>query len=259
MPQSRNSETPPKVMTWPKAIMPVLIVASIFDLVRAFFNLFWFFGPAIAALYCSSKVSDMVGSVWGLTKIACDTAAVAAGVYFSPVIASFGVIMADAVALLGYLLLTALVLGTNSRILKTVQTAMMQIGASFGVAALPFIGAIPTFTITLSKLYRRQIKLEKTTYRKWEKAQAEEQNRNREQQAAEITRARNVQAVQMQQQEAANDEMSAEAEQEKEPREVIGEKKYEPAPARVIPRLVAVPDYTETTNNEIPERVRKTA
>lgn len=246
MPQNRNSETPPKVMTWPKAIMPVLIVAGVFDLLRAFFNLFWFFGPAIAALYCSSTVSDMIGSVWGLTKVACDMAAVAAGVYFSPVIASFGVIMADAVALLGFLLLTALVFGTNARILKTVQTAMMQIGASFGIAALPFIGAIPTFTITLYKLYRRQIKLEKAAYKKWEKAQAAEKNRNREQEAAEIIQARNAQAVQMQQQEAANDEMYAEAEQEKEPREVMNEKRYEPAPARVIPRLVAVPDYTKT-------------
>jgi hypothetical protein len=137
---------------------------------------------------------------------------------------------------------------------------MMQIGASFGVAALPFIGAIPTFTITLSKLYRRQIKLEKAAYKKWEKAQAEEQNRNREKEAAEITNARDAKTVQLQQKEAANDEKFAETKQGKEPREVMKEKKYEPAPPRVIPRLATVPNYTGTTQRAAnDERVRKAA
>lgn len=251
MPQNKNSKAPPEVMTWGKASL-VLIIAGVFDLLRAFFNLFWFFGPAIAAIYCSSKVSGWVGSMWGLTDAACTAVAGAAGFYFSPIIAAFGVVMADAVALLGFLFLILLVLMTNTRILKTVQTAMMQIGASFGVAALPLIGAIPTFSITLYKLYRRQIKIETAAYKKWEKDHANEQIQQRQQQAAQLIQNQQDQVAQAQLQQIANDEMSAAMEQKKEPREVTpeDEETYRPAPVRTITRLATVPDYTGTS--EIP-------
>jgi hypothetical protein len=130
----------------------------------------------------------------------------------------------------------------------------MQIGASFGVAALPLIGAIPTFSITLYKLYRRQIKLEKAAYKKWEKTHAAEQVQQRQERAAQYAAEQNraAEAKQAEQQQVTNDEISAKNEPEKEPQKAPSyeEEKYETAPTRAIPRLATVPDYTGT--NETP-------
>lgn len=209
MPQKRNSPPPP-VMTLSKA-MPVLIVAGVFDLAKMFFNMFWFFGPAIAAIYCASKVNSLVGSLGGLADTACKTVATAAGTFFSPVLASFGTVMADASALFGFLTIGLLIFMTNSRILKTVRTAKMQITASFLVGAIPLIGALPSFAPTVYKLYRRQIKLETAAYAKWEKenaeAQAQQRNQQMAQQGAQIqaTEQARAQREQFMQREAAND------------------------------------------------------
>src|SRR3989344_3818571 len=96
MPRKGTSSKPPQTMTWSKAL-PVIIVAGILDAIRMFFTMFWFFGPAIAAAYCTSEASDWVGSLWGLTATACAAGAIAAGSAVSEVTASFGTIMAMAV------------------------------------------------------------------------------------------------------------------------------------------------------------------
>ena len=175
----RRGKGPP-VMTW-KGALPILVAAGVFDLARLFFTMFWFFGPALAAAYCTSKASDVVGSLWGLTAAVCIGVAVKAGALISAFTIPFSVVMADSVALFGFLVLSLWILLRNARLLKVVTSGMLQLGASFGVGAIPLVGGlIPAFTITLWKLYRRQIKLEKAAYAKWEKENAagEQQERN---------------------------------------------------------------------------------
>lgn len=199
----------PPVMTWMRAA-PALVIAGLTDTLKLFFNGFWFFGPAIAAFYCTSKVSDWVGSVWGLTEAACEAAAAAAGTYFSPILASIGVIMAFATALLGFLALVLWILMANLRIFKTVRTSLIQIAAAFGSGAIPFIGAIPSFTPIILRLYRRQIKLEKAAHTKWQKETAAVRLKEKETQLAQIVQLRAAEQTQLrqmqEQQEAANDE-----------------------------------------------------
>jgi len=198
MPQNRNSAKPPEVMTRGEAAL-VIVAAVVVDLLRGFFQLFWFFGPALAALYCENTVSGWVGSLWGLTEVACDAGAVVAGSAASAVTAPFGVVMAIAVGLFGFLAIGLWIAVTNKRLLKTVEGAPLQFAGAFAVGEIPFLGAFPVFTVILWKLYATQIKVEKAALKKWEKehAAARQQERERQAQAAALMRM---------QQEAANDE-----------------------------------------------------
>jgi hypothetical protein len=193
------------MMTWGGAT-PVIAVAGIFDLLRMFFEMFWFFGPAIAGLYCTSKASDLVGNLWGLTATLCAGVAGAAGAAVSEVTIPFGTIMAMAVGLLGFLTLGLWILMKNARIFKANATGALWFIGSLGVSEIPIIGTIPAFSITLWKLYKTQIRIEGAARKKWEKEHAQEaamQVRQRQQQAAQLMQAR---TDQMEQQEAANDE-----------------------------------------------------
>lgn len=203
MPPNKSSPSP-EVMTWRKA-MPVLIVAGLFDLLRAFFNLFWFFGPALGALYCASKVSDVVGSLGGFTTAACTAIAAAAGATVSALTVPMGVMFADATGLLGFLSLGLWVVLSNMRLFKTAASAPLQFAGAFALGEVPFLGVIPTFFISLRKLYKAQIVAEQAAYKKWE-----------EEQAALVAQMRQVEAeqaatqAQFAAQKAANDEQYAE-------------------------------------------------
>ena len=171
-----------------KGALPILVAAGIFDLARLFFTMFWFFGPALAAIYCTYTASGWVGSLWGLTAAVCVGVAVKAGALVSAVTIPFSVVMADAMALFGFLVLALWILLRNARLLKIVASGMLYLGASFGVGAIPLVGGlIPAFTLTLWKLYRRQIKLEKAAYAKWEKENAAAQQQERNQRMTQAT------------------------------------------------------------------------
>lgn len=98
----------------------------------------------------------------------------------------------------------------NLRIFKTVRTSLIQIAAAFGSGAIPFIGAIPSFTPIILRLYRRQIKLEKAAHTKWQKETAAVRLKEKETQLAQIVQLRAAEQTQLrqmqEQQEAANDE-----------------------------------------------------
>jgi len=189
MPQKRNNPEPPEVMTWGRA-MPVLVVAGIFDLLRIFFVLFWFFGPALAAVYCVSSVSGWVGSLWGMTAAACGIGAAAAGAAVSAFTIPFGTVMAMAVGLFGFLTLGLWILAKNARIFKANATGSLWFVGGFGVSQIPLIGALPAFSFVLWKLYKTQIRVEKAARRKWEKEQADGRERERNRQTARLMQAR---------------------------------------------------------------------
>lgn len=218
MPKNGNNQSPPKAMTWGKA-MPVLVTAGIFDLARMFFEMFWFFGPAIAAAYCASKANDLVGSLWGLTAAMCTGTAAAAGIALSEITVPFGVIMAMAVGFLGFLTLGLLIIMTNSRIFKTDATSSLWFIGSFGISELPLVGTIPAFSIAIWKLYKTQIRVEGEALAKWNTAHQQEAaaaQQERQQQAAQVLLARNAQTEQIQEQEEQESIAEEEAEEDSE-------------------------------------------
>ncbi|MFA5996303.1 MAG: hypothetical protein WC790_01085 [Candidatus Paceibacterota bacterium] len=187
MPQNRNNTKPPEAMTWSKAA-PMIVVAGVFDLVRIFFEMFWFFGPALVAVYCSMSVGDWVGSLWGLTEAACTTAAGIAGFYGAAITIPFGTTMAMATGLFGYLTLGLWILMKNPRIFIANASGSLWLAGSFGVSVVPLIGAIPAFSLVLWRLYRTQIHVEKAALKKWEKEHASEKLQERQKQTAEFMR-----------------------------------------------------------------------
>lgn len=201
----KNSDTPPKAMTWGKAT-PVFIVALMFDLMRMFFLMFWFFGPTLAALYCTNKAGELVGSLGGLTGAACTGVAGVAGFGASAITVPFGTVMAMVVGFLGFLSLGLWILMTNARIFKTIASGGLWFGGSFLISEIPILGSIvPAFSIAIFKLYGTQIRIEHAALKKWERGQAEKQQREKDYQIAYLTQVRAAQIAQANQQ-AANDE-----------------------------------------------------
>ena len=197
MPQNRNNPPqPPPVMTWGKAL-PVLVVAGIFDLMGLFFNMFWFFGPALAAVWCTVKATDVAGAVGTYVGGAlCATVATVGGSLAVGPLETFGIIMAMAVGLAGWLVVGLLLLIFNGRIFK--ENALW-FAASLLIDEMPIIGSLPALTGVTWKMYHTQIKTEKAAFAKWQKEQADVQLQKRQRQAAQLMQA------QAMQQEATND------------------------------------------------------
>lgn len=197
MPRKTKSSPPPEVMTWAKAT-PALVIAGIFDALRLMFVGFIFFGPAMAGLYCDYKVSDWIGSAFGLTKAACASGAVAVGFFGAPALIAFGTVMAMAVGFAGWLAVGGWLMITNSRIFK--ENTLWFVG-SLLFSEVPFIGAIPAITVSVWKMHSNQIKIEKAAYKKWENETAAVEIQERQRQ---IAQAQFIQGSAVQQQ-AAND------------------------------------------------------
>ncbi|MFA5744650.1 MAG: hypothetical protein WC887_00285 [Candidatus Paceibacterota bacterium] len=170
-------------MTWPKA-SPVLIIAGIFDLLRIMFEQFWFFGPAIAATYCTAKVSGMVGTTIGSTI--CGAGASVIGTVGSPAIIAFGVVMAMAVGLFGWMTIGLVLIMTNSRIFKENEGQILWFVGSLLLSETPIIGTIPGLTGATIKMYHTQIKKDNENVAKYNKEQAAQQVQEQNQRNAEL-------------------------------------------------------------------------
>ena len=185
---SLNKSSPPHTMTWGRAL-PMLVLCGVFDGVRAFFSLFWFFGPAIAALYCTSSVNSVAGtsvaeSAGKVTGALCTTAAVKAGAVLSPALVTFGIIMAMAVGLLGWMTVYVRLLTHNPKIFKVGGGSVLTLLLGLCLAELPFLSALPSLTLSVGRLYRAQIKREKAELKEWEQEQAALQQQQSGQQIA---------------------------------------------------------------------------
>jgi glucan phosphoethanolaminetransferase (alkaline phosphatase superfamily) len=211
MPQKRNSQEPPEVMTWGKAT-PVLVVCVIFDALRFMFEWFIFFGPALAGLICTVAAGNTsVGSAVGtaVTGSVCATGAALAGVAGVEVTAPLGVVMAMATGLAGWLTVGIILIIFNGRIFK--ENALW-FAASLLVSEVPFIGSIPAITLIVWRMYSNQIRIEKAAMKAYEASRAAEQLQQRQQQEAQLMQTRAAQVAQTQEQEAANDEMYSQVE-----------------------------------------------
>jgi len=186
MPREKASEKPP-VMTWVKAA-PVFIVAFVFYAVRFLFEQFWFFGPALTALYCASKVSGVLGSFLGGTL--CSVAAGAAGYFGSPVFATFGAVMAMAVGFCGWLVVGMIILMTNQRVFREDRTSVLWFLGGLLIAEVPFIGSLPGILGATFKLYVGQIKRDREKLKAYEAARVLEEQQGRASKIVAIAQAR---------------------------------------------------------------------
>lgn len=209
MQQRRASSEPPEVMTWGRA-WPVIIVAGLFDLLSVFFAFFWFLGPAIAGIYCNVKGNELVGSLWGFTATACIAIAAGTGAAFSGVTMSYGLIMADAVGFIGFLVLGLWIIRTNSRLFKDAATAPFWFIVAFLIKEIPFIGTLPSFLFVTRTLYKVQIHTERIALKKWKEENAATQLQEQHRETAQIIdfqAAREARLAQQKSQEAARDEI----------------------------------------------------
>ena len=206
MSSRRNNKPPPEVMTWGRAL-PVLAASFVFDALRSFFGMFWLFGPALAAAYCTAVVSGTLETwTFGLlgTKTAaaaCTVAGAAAGSLLSAPLIIFGTVMAMAVGLFGWMTIGLVIMMTNARIFKEHAGHSLLSIVGLGISELPLIGALPALTGTTWRMYHTQIKTDEKAMEKYEKENAAEQLQERREQAAEL-----MQFAQAEQQAAANAE-----------------------------------------------------
>lgn len=155
-------------MTWGRAI-PVLVVAAIFDLLRMFFEMFWFFGPALSGVICAAKVSGAIGTTAG--SLLCGAGAGVVGYFASPVLIAFGVVMAMTVGLFGWATVTLMLAIMNPRIWKSNVWNWAWSLFGLGISEMPLLGAIPMLTITHLRLYAGQINHDKATLKQYQKEQ----------------------------------------------------------------------------------------
>lgn len=182
MPQKNNSR-PPKVITWGKAT-PVIVISVVFDLMRIFFGMFWFFGPAFATVYCTSKLSEWVGWLWGLTAAACAAAGGIAGTLGLPITIAFGTIMSMMAGFLGWMTVGLIIIISNARIFKENADHALLSMASLLVSEIPIIGMAPALTGWTWKMYSAQIKKDGEKLRQYESEQAAAIAEKRQQQQA---------------------------------------------------------------------------
>lgn len=197
MPIRRNNSAPPKTMTWLKA-SPVLAVCVLFDLVRMFFEQFWFFGPALLATGCISVAESWVGSLWGATEAVCVAGAGFAGYWGAGPLESFGLTMAMAVGLMGWLAVGIMLLVSNTRIFEENAGHALWFAASLLVSEVPIIGTIPALSVIVWRMYRTQIRKESEKLAQYEREQEAERARARAEQArqaAELIQMREARAA----------------------------------------------------------------
>lgn len=196
-----TSSKPPKTMTWSQASF-ILVVCVAFDALRIFFEQFWFFGPALAFAACTGVGGAILSWIpLGLgTKAAaavCGTGLAVAEFFGVGVpIEAFGILMAMAVGLMGWLAIGLMLIMTNARIFEENAGHALWFAASLLISEIPIIGTIPALTIIVWRMYRVQIKKEKGALQKYESEQAAAIAEERQQQqvaAAELMQARALQ------------------------------------------------------------------
>ncbi len=202
-------------MTWGRA-RPVLAISFVFDALRLFFEMFWFFGPALAAAYCTSVASGTLAT-WTFGSLgtkaaaaACSTVAAAGGSLLSAPLIIFGTVMAMAVGLFGWLTVGLVLMMTNSRIFTEHSGHSLMSIIGLGVSELPLIGALPALTGTTWKMYHAQIKTDAEAMKKYEKENAAAKLQERRQQAAELMQIQGARLNQVQQQDAEQEDDESE-------------------------------------------------
>jgi len=196
MPQNRNNNEPPDAMTWMKAL-PILAIAGIFDALRGFFEMFWFFGPALGAVICTAAGNNILGTTMatvGGKAVAsgCAAAAGAAGYFGSAAFVALGSVMAIAVGLAGWLAVGLILILFNGRIFKANEYHTLWFVFSLLLSEVPVIGSFPALIVIVWRMYRTQIKKDEEVMKKYQKETEMALFQERNQKIAEFMQARNA-------------------------------------------------------------------
>ncbi len=200
MPLRKKSSEPPPVMTWMRAA-PVLAVCFVFDALRFIFEQFWFFGPAFIGVATNAALhGGILGKMAGV--LVGGIAAFVGGPFF----VIFGVVMAMAVGLMGWMIVGLMLLLTNARLFKENAGSTLWFVFSLGISEIPFIDSLPVLTVIMARMYHSQIKKERAALKAYENEQAGLLRAEQAQQAAEIMQVRATELAQAEQQEAEEDD-----------------------------------------------------
>jgi hypothetical protein len=202
MPAAKEAnDNEPQRMTWAKAA-PIFAITGTFDLARLFFTLFWFFGPVLAGTATAAYLNQYMGS-W-LSETIGTLVAGASGVYLSAALGIFGTVMAMVLGFMGALVSLSAILATNARIFKVNARAVLWMVLGFGITQTPFIGGLPSLTVTAWRLYHHQIKAEKAAHQAWQQARDAAEQEKRVARETHITQ-RHAQRAEEQAVRGAND------------------------------------------------------
>ncbi len=180
-------------MTWGRAL-PILAICVVFDALRFLFEQFWIIGPALAAAYCANKTSD-VALIGGLLAKGCVAGAGAVGFFAGPALTVFGIVMAMAVGLFGWLTIGLILVRLNPRIFKDHAIHSLWLIISLLISEVPLIGSVPALTITTAKMYHTQIKTDSENLKKYQDQNAAALQQERRQQASELMEDRATQQI----------------------------------------------------------------
>lgn len=245
MPSRKNSKPPPETMTWWKAA-PVLAVCVVFDALRFFFEMFWFFGPTLAAAVCAAKGADLAGKAGAVAGgFLCG----AAGTALSSGFEAFGVVMAMAIGLFGWLVVLLLNLLNNRDIFKENFSMLLKYGVGLLVSETPLINALPALTIVNTIMFRVQIQKGKEVLKKYAAENAAAQFQERRQRVSEFMREQSARLVQAEQATESSDATNREQ----------SENNTEAAETPTSVRRFPSERTRERTPEEIPEELREAA
>lgn len=169
-------------MTWPRAAI-ALVIGILADLAGGFFSAFWFFGPALGVGLCTGGVRAVAGEFVGVVTAAGGCTIVVKGVQlaadfftvggFTAGVIVFGSVMALLVGIMGWGAVGVLLLMTNRRIFKQNATSVLWFLGGFAFDQIPVINALPAITPTVFRLYRAQIRKDKSELAAYERRKAE--------------------------------------------------------------------------------------
>jgi hypothetical protein len=187
-------------MTWGKASI-ALVPAILFDTLRVFFEWFVLFGPALGAVICTAVVGDKL-QTWTLGLLGTKTAAAGClalggtlGIAAAPATIVFGAIMAIAIGFCGWLAIAIILLVSNRRIFKS---NFFWFVGSLVISEIPVISSMPALSITVWRMYRRQIADDKAALAVWKKEHDAAQRQVQEQNVMLVLQDRAAQQVRQQ-------------------------------------------------------------
>lgn len=185
MPRRSSSAKAPEQATWGKAA-PVLVVAGIFDVLRLFFEQFWFFGPLLSGATAAAYVNSKIG--FGGAAVG-KVVAFFTGITGAAAFEVFGLVMAMAVGFTGWMIIGLYLLIKNPRIFSTGATSKLWFLFGLFVSELPVLGSIPMLTISLSRMYRTQIRKDKRAMQKYRAQEAQRETEQRQARAQGLMQA----------------------------------------------------------------------
>lgn len=206
-------------MTWGKAAF-VLALCVVFDALSAFFGAFWLTGPLLGIGLCVGTVQGVAGEYVGVVTSAGACTVLVKGLQIaadfftlggaSAAMMTFGAVMAMLVGFLAWGTVGFLLVLTNRRVFKENFGQILWLVGGLAIDQIPIVNTIPALTPVVWKLYRAQIKKEKSALAAYERQKAEIEAQERMAQVEEYMEMVRMQAEQARAEQDRNDFQSPE-------------------------------------------------